>query len=65
MHFNSALKIWVKTDTSIIELRGILSQLIVSEDWHSVTFWSRELSDSEIKYETHNQKLLVIIMMFK
>ena len=65
VHFNSALKIKVETDALNFALTGIISQLLVNGEWHSVAFWSRKMISSESRYETHNQKLLVIVMMFK
>lgn len=65
IHFDPMLRIWVETDVFIVGLAGILSQLQNSEEWHPVTFWSRKLILTESQYETHDQKLLVIIMMFK
>ena len=38
VHFNSALKIKVETDASNFALAGIISQLLVNGEWHSVAF---------------------------
>ena len=65
VHFDPALKIKIETDASNFALTDIISQLLVNEEWHSVAFWSRKMTPSESRYETHNQKLLVIVMMFK
>ena len=65
VHFNPVLKIKIETDASNFALTDIISQLLTNEEWHSVAFWSRKMTPSESRYEMHNQKLLVIVMMFK
>ena len=64
-HFDSMLRIRVETDASIVGLAGILSQLLDSGEWHPVAFWSRKLIPAESRYETHDQELLAIVMVFK
>ena len=65
VHFNSVLKIKIETDASNFVLTDIISQLLMNEEWYSVIFWSRKMISSESKYKMHNQKLLIIIIMFK
>ena len=65
VHFDLMLRIRVETDASIVGLAGILSQLLDSGEWHPVAFWSRKLIPAESRYETHDQELLAIVMVFK
>lgn len=64
-HFNSNLKPRVETDASIVRLAGIYSQLQKDQLWHPVAFWSRKLTPTETRYETHDQELLAIVEAFK
>ena len=65
VHFDSVLKIKIETDVLNFALTDIISQLLTNEEWYSVAFWSRKMISSENRYKMHNQKLLVIIIMFK
>ena len=65
IHFNSVLKIKIETDVLNFILTDIISQLLTNEEWYSVAFWSRKIISSESKYKIHNQKLLVIVIIFK
>ena len=71
IHFNSKNFIWIKIIASNFIIATILFQLIlVSDDfeqrkWYSVVFHSRKMIFAEIRYETHDQKLLIIIITFK
>ena len=65
VHFDSVLKIKIETDASNFALTDIISQLLMNEEWHSVAFWSRKMISSENRYKMHNQKLLVIVIIFK
>ena len=65
VHFDSVLKIKIETDASNFALADIISQLLTNEEWHSVAFWSRKMISSENRYKMHNQKLLVIVIIFK
>ena len=65
VHFDSVLKIKIETDASNFVLTDIISQLLTNEEWHSVAFWSRKMISSESRYKTHDQKLLVIVIIFK
>lgn len=64
-HFNLKLKGQVKTDTSIVRLADIYSQLQTNSQWHSVAFWFKMLNRAESQYKIHNQKLLTIMKTFK
>ena len=65
VHFDSVLKIKIEIDVLNFALTDIISQLLMNEEWHSVIFWSRKMTSSENRYKTHNQKLLVIVIIFK
>ena len=65
VHFDPALKIKVETDASNFALAGIISQLLANGEWHPVAFWSRKMTPPESRYETHDQELLAIVMVFK
>ena len=65
IYFNSVLKIKIETDALNFILTDIISQLLINEEWYSVAFWSRKIISSESKYKMHNQKLLIIVIIFK
>ena len=71
VHFNSKSFIQIKIDVSKFVIATILFQLIFVFDdfeqkkWHFVIFHSRKIILAETRYETHDQKLLTIIMTFK
>ena len=65
IHFDPSLFIRVETDAFNFELTGILSQLQKDEQWRSVVFYSKKMISVERNYETHDQKLLAIVMCFK
>ena len=71
IHFNSKNFIRIKIDASEFVIATILSQLIFAlndseqKKWHFVAFYSRKIIFAKIRYETHDQKLLTIIMTFK
>ncbi len=44
---------------------SILSQSDDEDQWHLITFWFRMMINVERNYEMHDQKLLVIVVMFK
>ena len=43
---------------------SILSQQWKNE-WHSIVYFSRKFSDSELNYSVYNKKLMTIVMSFK
>ena len=65
VYFNSVLKIKIETDALNFILTDIISQLLINKEWYSVIFWSRKMISSENRYKTHNQKLLIIVIIFK
>ena len=65
IHFNPELCLRIEIDTLRYALAGILSQLVSEGMWHPVTFWSKKMISAEQQYETYNQELLAIVMVFK
>ena len=69
-HFNPVLFIQLETDAFSFVLINILSQLfknINGDDisWYFMTFWLWKMINVETHYETHDGKLLIIVMSFK
>ncbi len=64
-HFDSERHIHIEIDAFNYAVASILSQSDDKDQWHSIAFWFRMMIDVERNYETHDQKLLVIVAMFK
>ncbi len=64
-HFDSEQHIRIKINTFNYAVMSILSQSDDEDQWHSMTFWFRMMIDVKRNYKTHDQKLLVIVSMFK
>ncbi len=64
-HFDSKFLIKLKTNASNYEIVDIISQLQLNEQWRFVAFFSRKMIFAEMNYETHDQKLLIIVECFK
>ena len=64
-HYNSDLKLVVKTDASDYVSEGILSQYNENDVLHSVTYFFKKHSPSECNYEIYNKELMAIICTFK
>jgi hypothetical protein len=64
-HFDSKFLIKLKTNAFDYEIVDIISQLQFDEQWRFVVFFSRKMIFAEMNYETHDQKLLIIIECFK
>ena len=64
-HFNSEQHIHIKINTFNYAVASILFQSNDEDQWHSIAFWFRIMIDVERNYETYDQKLLVIVAMFK
>jgi hypothetical protein len=54
----------VETDASNKAISGILSQQVDSR-WRPVAYWSRKLSDAELRWATGQKELLAIIESFE
>ncbi len=64
-HFDSEWHIRVEIDTFNYAVASILSQSDDEDECHLIAFWFRIIINVERNYETHDQKLLVIVAMFK
>jgi hypothetical protein len=64
-HFDSKFLIKLKTNAFDYEIVDIISQLQSNEQWRFVAFFSRKMIFAEMNYETHDQKLLIIVECFK
>ena len=76
-HFDPKCHIWIETDASGYAIGGVLSQLISEtrpdgivtktdlDQWHLVAFFLRKMIPVEIRYKTHDGKLLAIVKAFK
>ncbi len=64
-HFDSERHIHIEIDVFNYAVASILSQSDDEDQWHSIAFWFRMMIDVERNYETYDQKLLVIVSMFK
>ncbi len=64
-HFDSERHIHIKIDAFNYAVASILSQSDDEDQWHSIAFWFKMMINVERNYEIHDQKLLVIVMMFK
>ena len=65
MHFDFQLRIWIKTNVFVYVLIDIIFQLQTNDQWHSIVFDSKKMISAKRNYETHDQKLLIIIDNFK
>ena len=76
-HFDPKSHIWIETDVSGYAIGDVLSQLfsgtqpdgVVTKNnlgqWHLVAFFFKKIIPTEIWYETHDNKLLAIVEVFK
>ncbi len=64
-HFDSERHIHIEIDTFNYAVVNILSQSDDDDQWHSIAFWFRIIINVQRNYEIHDQKLLVIVAMFK
>jgi hypothetical protein len=64
-HFDSKFLIRLKTNAFDYEIVDIISQLQLNEQWRFVAFFSRKMILAKMNYETHDQKLLIIVEYFK
>ncbi len=64
-HFDSEQHIHIKIDTFNYAVVSILFQSDDEDQWHLIAFWFRMMINVERNYEIHDQKLLVIVAMFK
>jgi len=64
-HFDSEWHICIKINAFNYAVASILSQSDNEDQWHLIAFWFKMMIDVERNYEIHDQKLLVIVAMFK
>ncbi len=64
-HFDSERHIRIEIDAFNYAVTSILSQSDDEDQWHLIAFWFRMMIDVERNYKTYDQKLLIIVAMFK
>ena len=64
-HYNSDLKLVIKTDASDYVSEGILSQYNKNDVLHSVAYFFKKHSPVKCNYEIYNKKLMIIVCAFK
>ena len=64
-HYNSDLKLVMKTDASDYVSEGILSQYDENDVLHSVAYFFKKHSSAEYNYKIYDKKLMIIICAFK
>ena len=64
-HYNSDLKIVVKTDTSDYVSEGILSQYNKNDVLHPIAYFFKKHNSVKCNYEIYNKELIVIIHPFE
>ncbi len=64
-HFNSEQHIYIEINTFNYAVASILSQSDDEDQWYSIAFWFRMMINVKRNYEMHDQKLLIIVAMFK
>ena len=64
-HYNSDLKLVMKTDASDYVSEGILSQYDENGVLHPVAYFSKKHSPAECNYEIYNKELMAIIRAFE
>ena len=63
-HFDFKCKLRVEIDASIKTIDDVLCQL-KNDEWHSIVYFSQKMNSTQCNYETHDQKLLIIVETFK
>ena len=64
-HFDSEQHIHIEIDAFNYAVASILFQSNDEDQWHLIAFWFRMMINIERNYEIHDQKLLIIVAMFK
>ena len=64
-HYNSDLKLVVKTDASDYVSEGILSQYDENDVLHPIAYFFKKHSPAECNYEIYDKELMAIIRAFK
>jgi hypothetical protein len=68
--FDPLFRTRLKTDALKFVIKIVISQFFHDliygrDDWHLITFWSRKMIGVKRNYETHDSKLLAIVLAFK
>ena len=64
-HFDSEQYIHIEINMFNYAVASILSHSDDENQWHSIAFWFRMIINVERNYEIYDQKLLIIVAMFK
>ena len=64
-HYNSDLKLVIKTDASDYVSEGILLQYDENSVLHPVVYFFKKHSSAEYNYEIYNKELMVIVHTIK
>ncbi len=64
-HFDSKQHIHIEIDIFNYAVASILFQSDDKDQWHLIAFWFRMMINIKRNYKTYDQKLVVIIAMFK
>ena len=69
-HFDPKSHIWIEINALGYAIGGVLSQLnldsyALSDQWHPVAYFSRNMILAETHYKTHDAELLAIVKAFK
>ena len=64
-HFDSEWYTHIEINAFNYAVASILFQSDDEDQWHSIAFWFKMMINVERNYEIHDQKLLVIVAMFK
>jgi len=64
-HFDSEQHIHIEINAFNYAVANILSQSNDEDQWHSIAFWFKMMINIKRNYEIHDQKLLIIVAMFK
>ncbi len=64
-HFDLKWYIYIKIDAFNYAVASTLSQSDDENQWHLIAFWVRMMINVERNYEIYDQKLLIVVAMFK
>ena len=64
-HFDWKTLFRMKTDSFKQKMTEILIQFDVNGQWHSIAYYNYKFKDSEINWNTYDQKMYIIILEFK
>ena len=63
-YYDFQQKLWMKMNVSETVYADILSQQWKNR-WHSIVYFSRKFSSSELHYSVYDKKLMIIVMSFR